>query len=112
MSFPCRGIVVAVGVIWLGMLRGNPRSGSPGSDDDDALSSAFPHGGIVLEQVMAGGWWSGASSHTSMAADIGGMALWRLGVRSTEMDSRRRRLLSSVMVTSMAEWPDKVEASI
>ena len=47
-----------------------------------------------------------------MAADIGGMALWRLGVRCTEMDSRRRRLLSGVMVTSMAEWPYKVEASI
>ena len=47
-----------------------------------------------------------------MATDIGGMALSRLGVRCTEMDSRRRRLLSGVMVTSMAEWPDKVEASI
>jgi len=47
-----------------------------------------------------------------MAADIGGMALWRFGVRCAEMDSRRRRLLSGVMVTSMAEWPDKVEASI
>ena len=47
-----------------------------------------------------------------MAADTGGMALWRLGVRCTEMDSRRRRLLPGVMVTSMAEWPDKVEASI
>ena len=47
-----------------------------------------------------------------MAADIGGMALWRLSVRCTEMDSRRRRLLSGAMVTSMAEWPDKVEASI
>ena len=61
---------------------------------------------------MAGGWWSGASSHTLMAADIGGMALWRLGVRCTEMGSRRRRLLSGVMGTSMAEWPDKLEASI
>ena len=28
------------------------------------------------------------------------------------MDSRRRRWLSGVMVGSMAEWPDKVEASI
>ena len=47
-----------------------------------------------------------------MAADIGGMALRRLGVRCTEMDSRRRRLLFGVMVASMAEWPDKIEASI
>ena len=57
-------------------------------------------------------WWSGASSYTSMVADLGGVAQWRLGVRCAEMASRRRRLLSSVMVTSMAEWPDKVEASI
>ena len=47
-----------------------------------------------------------------MAADIGDMALWRLGVRCTEMDSRGRRLLFGVMVTSMAEWPNKVEALI
>ena len=57
-------------------------------------------------------WWSGTSSHSLMAAKIGGMALWRLAARCAEMDSRRRRLLSGVMVTSMAEWPDKVEASI
>ena len=36
-------------------------------------------------------WWSGTSSHTLLAAEIGGMALWRLGVRCAEMDSRRRR---------------------
>ena len=36
-------------------------------------------------------WWSGTSSHSLMAAEIGGMALWRLGVRCAEMDSRRRR---------------------
>ena len=58
------------------------------------------------------GWWSGVSSHTLMAAEIDGMALWILGVRCAEMGSRRRRLLSGVMVTSMAEWPDKVETSI
>jgi len=47
-----------------------------------------------------------------MAARIGGMALWRFAARCAEMDSRRRRLLSGVMVTPMAEWPDKVETSI
>ena len=47
-----------------------------------------------------------------MAAEIDRMALWRLGVRHAEMGSHRRRLMSGVMVTSMAEWPDKVEASI
>ncbi|EMS52167.1 hypothetical protein TRIUR3_13488 [Triticum urartu] len=36
-------------------------------------------------------WWSGTLSHTLMAAEIGSMALWRLGVRCAEMDSRRRR---------------------
>ena len=57
-------------------------------------------------------WWSGTSSHAFMAARIGGMALWRLAARCAEMDSRRRRLLSGVMVALMAVWPDKVEASI
>uniref|UniRef100_M8C531 Uncharacterized protein n=1 Tax=Aegilops tauschii TaxID=37682 RepID=M8C531_AEGTA len=38
--------------------------------------------------------------------------MWRLGARCAVMDSRRWRQLSGVMVTSMAEWPDKVEASI
>ena len=47
-----------------------------------------------------------------MAAEIDGMVLRKLGVRCAEMGSRRRRLLSGVMVTSMAEWPDRVEASI
>ena len=36
-------------------------------------------------------WWSGTSSHSLMAAKIGGMALWRRTARCTEMDSRRRR---------------------
>ena len=35
-------------------------------------------------------WWSGTSSHSLMAA-VFGMALWGLGVRCAEMDSRRRR---------------------
>ncbi|VAH33148.1 unnamed protein product [Triticum turgidum subsp. durum] len=42
-----------------------------------------------------------------MTAEIDGMALWRLGVRCAEMGSRRRRSLSGVMVTLMAEWPEK-----
>ncbi|XBI64694.1 hypothetical protein VPH35_044755 [Triticum aestivum] len=37
---------------------------------------------------------------------------WRLGARCVVMDSRRWRQLSGVMVASMTEWPDKVEASI
>ena len=47
-----------------------------------------------------------------MTADLGGVAQWRLGTRCAVIDSRRRRQLSGVMVAPMAEWPDKVEASI
>ena len=47
-----------------------------------------------------------------MAADVGGVALWGLDVPCTEMGSRRGRLLFGVMVASMAEWPDMVDASI
>uniref|UniRef100_M8ATU8 F-box protein AT5G49610-like beta-propeller domain-containing protein n=1 Tax=Aegilops tauschii TaxID=37682 RepID=M8ATU8_AEGTA len=43
-----------------------------------------------------------------MATDLGGVALWRLGVQCAEMDSRRRRMLSGVMVESMAERLGKV----
>ena len=57
-------------------------------------------------------WWSGTSSHSLMAAKVGDMALWRLAARCAEMDSRRRSVLSGVMVASMAEWPNKVEGSI
>ena len=55
---------------------------------------------------------SGASSYSLMVAYLGGVAQWRFGVRCVAMDSRRRTKLSGVVVTSMAEWPDKVEASI
>ena len=69
-------------------------------------------GASFWSKCWLGGWWSGAPSHTLMAADVGSMALWRLDVRCTGMDSRRRRLLFGVMVASMAEWPDMVDASI
>ena len=67
-----------------------------------------------MEQRLDGGdkWWSGFSFTTSKMADLGGVVQWGFGVRCKEMDSRRRRTLSGVMVASMAEWPDKVEASI
>ena len=57
-------------------------------------------------------WWSGASSYTLMTADLDGVVQWRLGARCAVMDSHSWRQLSGVMVASMAEWPDKVEASI
>ena len=56
--------------------------------------------------------WSGVASTVSSTIGLHGMAQWRLDARCAEMDSRRRRKLSGVMGTSMAEWPDKVEASI
>ena len=58
-----------------------------------------------------GRWWSGASSYTSMAADLSDVAQWRLGVRWMVMDSCRRTTLSGIVVTSMAERPGKVDAS-
>ena len=56
--------------------------------------------------------WSGVASTVSSAVGLGGMAQWRLGVRCAEMDSRRRRKLSGVMVASMAKRPGKVDALV
>ena len=47
-----------------------------------------------------------------MAADLSGMAQWRLGVRCTEMDSRRRRMLFGIMVASTTERPGKLGALV
>ena len=52
------------------------------------------------------------ASTVSSAVGLGGMAQWRLGVRCVEMDSRRRRKLSRVMVTLMVERPGKVGALV
>ena len=56
--------------------------------------------------------WSGVASTVSSAVGLGGMAQWRLGIRCVEMDSRRRRKLSGVMVALMVERPGKVGASV
>ena len=47
-----------------------------------------------------------------MAAVLDGMEQWRLGIRCVARDTRRRSTLSGVVVASMAEWPDKVDASV
>ena len=47
-----------------------------------------------------------------MAAALGGMEQRRLGVRCVVTDTRRRSTLSGVVVASMAERPDKVDASV
>ena len=67
-----------------------------------------------MEQRLDGGdkWWSGFSFTTSKTADLGGVVQWGFGVRCKEMDSRRRRTLSGVMVASMAERPSKVGALV
>ena len=80
------------------------------------MMMAFYHFPFWGHRLGASAGWrdGGAVFHLThwMAAEIDGMALWRLGARCAVLDSRRRRLLFGVMVTSMAEWPDKVEASI
>jgi hypothetical protein len=55
------GIVAAACFYPLVLLRGNPRSGSPGSDDGDATYVVLPLGALFLEQLRDGGgfWWSG-----------------------------------------------------
>ena len=107
------GVVALVGGI----------EGPPGSDDGDVFV-VTPMGASSLETFIGwtdmwtawwlgvGRWWSGASSYTSMAADLGGVAQWRLGVRWVAMDSCRRTTLSGIMVASMAERPGKVGASV
>jgi hypothetical protein len=97
--------------------------GPPGSDDGDVFV-VTPVGASSLETFIGstdmwaawwlgiGRWWSGASSYTSMAADLGGVVQWRLGVQLVVMDSCRRTMLSGIMVELMAERPGKVDASV
>ena len=67
-SFPSRGIVVAGRVTKIEMFQGNPRFGSPGSDDDCPFRVVLPPRGIVLEQLlvrMGKERWSVAASNMS-----------------------------------------------
>jgi hypothetical protein len=113
-SFPCRGIIIAVCVTSFGLLRGNPRFGSPRSDDDGVFGAVLPPGDIVLEQVLAGGAmrWSGVESTSSTMACLGGVAQWGLGDGSGLMGARRMVAMSGVVVASTAEGPGKVNALI
>ena len=97
------------------MLRGNPRSGSTRSDDDVTFNVVVPPGGIVLEHMLAGGdkRRSGVTSTARPMVDPSGMSPRRFSDgRVLDMDSRRRRKLSGVMVVLMAERPGKVGASV
>jgi hypothetical protein len=55
------GITAAVFVYPLGLLRGNPRLRTPGSDDGSTLVSISLLRASFLEQPLVGSgeWWSG-----------------------------------------------------
>ena len=57
-------------------------------------------------------WWSGASAYILLAADLGGMAPWRIDVRCAKMDSRKEVKLSGVLVGSTAARSGKVDATV
>ncbi|KAE8778588.1 Kinesin-4 [Hordeum vulgare] len=104
-SFLSRGIVVAGDVNMIGMfLGGNPRSGSTGSDDDDAFNDVLPPGSIVLEQVLAGGdkRKSGVTFTARPMADPGGMVLRSFADGRVWMNTCRMVELSDTVVASMA----------
>ena len=85
------------------MFRGNPRSGSPGSDDDDSFRVVLPPGGIVLEQLLVGTGkrrWRVEASSTSTTASLGGAAQRSLGAGRVMMVTRRSDMLSGVVATS------------
>ena len=47
-----------------------------------------------------------------MAAVLNGVEQWRLGIRCVAMNTRRRTMLYGIMVASMQERSDKVDASV
>ena len=84
---------------------GNPRSGSPGSDDDGPFRVVLPPGGIVLEQLLDGTGkerWRVEASNTSSTASLGGAAQRSLGAGRVMMMTRRSDMLFGVMATSPA----------
>ena len=94
---------------------GNPRS-------VDRMTAAlwchFPLGGVI----HGGTHGLGEQRTTSLVkwyfilymdgADLGGVALWRFGVRRAEMNSRTEVVLSGVVVASTAVRSDKVDAVV
>ena len=97
-----------------GCSGGNPRSGSPGSDDDGVPWIAFPLEGIVLEQVMAGGGKrsSGVTSTARPTTDPVGMALRSFGGGRVWMDTCRMMALSGAVVVSTIVRSGKVDAAV
>ena len=84
--------------------RGNPRSGSLGSNDDDPFRVVLPPGGIVLEQLLVGTGkerWRVEASNMSSTASLGGTTQRSLGVGRVMMVTRRSDMLSSVVTTCL-----------
>ena len=50
--------------------------------------------------------------HTLMATDLDGVAQCRFGVQCGRMDTHRRTTLSDVVVSSMAERPVTIDATV
>lgn len=92
-----------------GCFKGNSRSRPTGSDDDGAFGVVLPHGGIVLEQVLAGGdkMRSGVKCTARPTADPDGMALRCFGDGRVWMDTCRMMPLSGA-----GDRPGKVGASV
>ncbi|XBH68169.1 hypothetical protein VPH35_096402 [Triticum aestivum] len=90
-------VILDVCVTSLGLLRGNSRAGSLGSDDVSVFGVVFPSGGIVLERVLAevAKRWSCVASTASTTAGL----------------SRRSVVeLSCVMVALTTVGPNMVNA--
>jgi len=74
-----------------------------------AIMCRYPLGGGILGDALGlegptGSFLrrSGVSFYIFMAAVLGGMEQWRLGVRCVAMGTRRSTTLSGVVVASMA----------
>jgi hypothetical protein len=87
----------------LGYSGGNPRSGSPRSDDGDARRRSAPWGYHFwrrqwLEVVLK---WSGISLSTSTTVGLGGMVPWSLDGGRVLRCARRAEAPSSAVVALM-----------
>lgn len=85
--------------------RGNPISGYPGSNDDDAFIVILPLDGIVLEHELAEETRGGAMLHLPQDRRRD-LAAWRSRVSAT--GARGMMTLSGVAVMSTTEWPGKM----
>ena len=96
----------------------NISGGNPKSADQMLAASMCPYplGGGILGDALGlegptGGFLrrSGVSFYIFMAAVLGGMEQWRLGVRCVAMDTRKRSTLSGGVVAARL---GKVDAAV